>query len=124
MIQIELNTYTDLHNEWVGSLLAYEDELRNIRHHIAQLQSSVNDFQFQHNLHELAHEVDGMKMDMDELSKEVLCFRNKVAKQKSDTGVMFVTMLENNRLREKIRKAEQAVFMLKFQLGKFLSKAS
>lgn len=123
-IQVISHRYAELHTEWIGSLLAYEEELRSMRLNIEQLQSTVNDFKFMHALTELSSEVDMLKLEVIELSKSVLSLRKELLRIDADAPLAFATMLENNRLREKIRKAEQAVFMLKFQLGKFLSKAS
>jgi hypothetical protein len=47
-----------------------------------------------------------------------------ISERNEKNVVSLEYLIENNRFRDKIRKAEQAIFMLKYQVNKLLSIAS
>jgi len=113
-----------LHNEWVGNLLAYEEELNLINVVTRQLQSTVNDLQFVEELHQLRTEIVFQTSAVEALSLEVSELRKRFAEHDDRKVLNIADLIENNRFRDKLRKTEQQVFMLKYQVNKFLSIAS
>ena len=114
----------NLHNEWIGSLLAYDEQLQQLDIVTAQLQMSVNDLNFQQELQQIRIEIALMKKAVVRLDEEVIHLKRKFDFKKRKQNVNLDVIIENNRLRNKIRKSEQSVFMLKYQVNKFLSIAS
>jgi hypothetical protein len=113
-----------VHNEWIGSLLAYEEHLNSLNLVTRQLQSSVNDLQFQRELQQLCNEIVMQKSVLAVLVAEVETIRTTFKQRDEKQVITLADLIENNRLRERILKAEQAVFLLKIQINKFLSIAS
>ena len=124
MVKTDEHALEKLHNEWIGNLLAYEEHLQNIQAVCSQLQSSVNDLQFQHELQQLRIEIVLQKSIISVLNEEVLQLRKRFNERDEKQIINLSDLIENNRFRERIRKAEQSVFMLKYQVNKFLSIAS
>lgn len=116
--------FEKLHNEWIGSLLAYEEHLNNTQAVTKQLQSSVNDMQFKQQLSQLRTAIEAQKTALGELSKDIQKLRRKFAGRAEKKVIPLDDLIENNRYREKVRKSEQAVFLLKYQTNKLLSIAS
>ena len=123
-VKTDKNTLEKIYNEWVGSLLAYEEHLQNIDSITAQLQRSVNDLHYQQDLRELRNEIVLQKNIISVLSEEVLQLKKRFNERDEKQVINLSDLIENNRFREKIRKAEQSVFMLKYKVNKFLSIAS
>lgn len=113
-----------LHNDWIDGLLAYEEQLQNIDTITAQLQSSVNDLHFQRELQQLRSEIVMRKNVVSVLCDEVIHLKKIFENSHKKQNITLDVLIENNRFREKIRKTEQSVFMLKYQVNKFLSIAS
>ena len=113
-----------IHNEWIGSLLAYEENLRSIHGIACQMQRSVNDLHFQRELQQLRTEIVLQKNVITVLTEEVMQLKGKFSERDEKQIITLAYLIENNRFRDKIRKAEQSVFMLKYQVNKLLSIAS
>ncbi len=113
-----------LQNDWIDGLLAYEEQLQNIDTITAQLQSSVNDLHFQRELQQLRSEIVMRKNVVSVLCDEVIHLKKIFENSHKKQNITLDVLIENNRFREKIRKTEQSVFMLKYQANKFLSIAS
>ena len=124
MVKTDEHALEKLHNEWIGNLLAYEEHLQNIQAVCSQLQSSVNDLQFQHELQQLRIEIVLQKSIISVLNEEVLQLRKRFNERDEKQVINLADLIENNRFRDRVRKAEQSVFMLKYQVNKFLSIAS
>ena len=123
-IKTDETLFEKLHNEWIATLLGLEEHIQSIDIICSQLQSSVNDFQFQKELKEIRNEIILHKGLVLFLSEEVLNLKKKFSSRDENDKLTLSDLIENNKLREKIRKAEQSVFMLKYQINNFLSIAS
>jgi len=113
-----------LFNEWIGNLLAYEEELQCLQDVGSQLQSSVNDMQFQRELQHLRTEIVLQKNIVSVLSEEVLQLKKRFHKRDEQQTMTLSDLIEKNRVRNNVLKAAESVFMLKYQINKFLSIAS
>lgn len=116
--------FEKLHNEWIGSILAYEEHLNNTQAVTKQLQSSVNDMQFKQQLSQLRTAIETQKQALSELSNDIQKLKMKFAGRTNKKVIPLADLIENNRYRDKVRKSEQAVFLLKYQTNKILSIAS
>jgi len=58
------------------------------------------------------------------LSEEVLTLKRKFSKGDAQNVITLELLIENNRFRERVLKAGEIIFMLKYQVNKFLSIAS
>mgnify|MGYP001602855609 CR=1 FL=1 len=118
------HTLEKLHNEWLGTLLAYEQHLNSTEAVTNQLQSSVNDMQFQRELQQLRTEIVNQKNAINALSSDIMQLRKKFSARDEKKVISMADLIENNRFRDKVRKSEQNIFMLKYQASKLLSIAS
>ncbi|HLP51087.1 MAG TPA: hypothetical protein VK154_09410 [Chitinophagales bacterium] len=118
------HTLEKLHNEWLGTLLAYEQHLNSTEAVTNQLQSSVNDMQFQRELQQLRTEIVNQKNTITALSSDIMQLRNRFSARDEKKVISMADLIENNRFRDKVRKSEQNIFMLKYQASKLLSIAS
>ena len=109
------------YREWLEILDAFKEHLHKMYNVSAQLQSSVNDLHFQRELREIRNEIILQKNIVDQLIEEVQQLKEKRSEQQSIT---LSDLIENNRFRDQVRKAGESVFMLKYQINKFLSIAS
>lgn len=107
--------------EWLENLDAFKEHLQKIDNVSGQLQNSVNDLHFQRELREIRNEIILQKSIINQLTEEVFQLKEKRNEQKSIT---LSDLIENNRFRDQVRKAGESVFMLKYQINKFLSIAS
>lgn len=113
-----------LYNEWISTLLAYEEQIRTIDVIIKEMQMSVNDLHYQQEVKHLCNQVVLQKGILGVLSDELMLLRKKYSEQNNNGIMQLADLVENNRFRDKIRKAEQSIFMLKYQVNKLLSIAS
>ncbi len=113
-----------LFNEWIGNLLAYEEELQCLQDVGSQLQSSVNDLQFQRELQHLRNEIVLQKNIVRILSEEVLQLKKRFHERDEQQAITLSDLIEKNKVRNNMLKAAESVFMLKYQINKFLSIAS
>lgn len=113
-----------LFNEWIGNLLAYEEELQCLQDVGSQLQSSVNDMQFQRELQHLRTEIVLQKNIVSVLSEEVLQLKKRFHERNEQQTMTLSDLIAKNRVRNNVLKAAESVFMLKYQINKFLSIAS
>jgi len=113
-----------VHTEWIGSLTAYEEHLKNMDAITSQLQRSVNDLHYQQELRQLRSEIVLQKNVIAVLTEEVVKLRSAFKERNEKQVTTLADLIENNRFRDKILKAEQAVFLLKAEVNKFLSIAS
>jgi len=118
------STLEKRHNEWIGNLIAYEEQLQNIDIMSAQLQRSVNDLHYQRGLQLIRNEILMQKNVVNILSEEVLTLKRKFSKGDAQNVITLELLIENNRFRERVLKAGEIIFMLKYQVNKFLSIAS
>ncbi len=109
------------YREWLENLDAFKEHLQKIDNVSGQLQNSVNDLHFQRELREIRNEIILQKSIINQLTEEVFQLKEKRNEQKSIT---LSDLIENNRFRDQVRKAGESVFMLKYQINKFLSIAS
>jgi hypothetical protein len=109
------------YREWLENLDAFKEHLLKIDNVSAQLQNSVNDLHFHRELREIRNEIILQKNIVNQLIEEVLQLKEKRSEQKS---IPLSDLIENNRFRDQVRKAGESVFMLKYQINKFLSIAS
>ncbi len=116
--------FDKLYKEWSTTLLAYKEELQTLDNVIGQMQSSVNDLHFQQEVKQLCTRIVLQKNVLGVLSEEVIQLRKKYAGRDEKNVVPLADLVENNRFRDKIRKIEQSIFMLKYQVNKLLSIAS
>lgn len=131
MYLINMETYNKkepvfekLYNEWISTLLAYEEQMKTIDSVSRQMQMSVNDLHYQQEVQQLRNQILLQKNILGVLSSEVLQMRKSFSERNEKNVVSLEYLIENNRFRDKIRKAEQAIFMLKYQVNKLLSIAS
>jgi len=116
-----------LYHEWLNNLAMYQQELWHLEEMLTgtghgkrmRIDTSI-ELEALYELMETQHKV------IAELSEEVL---KKMQQLKPAEGnyqgvIAFAEVLRNNQLREKIRKAEHAVFYLKYHVNKLLSIAS
>lgn len=113
-----------LFNEWIGNLLANEEELQCLQDVGSQLQSSVNDLQFQRELQHLRNEIVLQKNIVRILSEEVLQLKKRFHERDEQQAITLSDLIEKNKVRNNMLKAAESVFMLKYQINKFLSIAS
>ena len=113
-----------LFNEWIRNLLAYEEELQCLQDVGSQLQSSVNDLQFQRELQHLRNEIVLQKNIVRILSEEVLQLKKRFHERDEQQAITLSDLIEKNKVRNNMLKAAESVFMLKYQINKFLSIAS
>ena len=113
-----------LFNEWIGNLLANEEELQCLQDVGSQLQSSVNDLQFQRELQHLRNEIVLQKTIVRMLSEEVLQLKKRFHERDEQQAITLSDLIEKNKVRNNMLKAAESVFMLKYQINKFLSIAS
>ena len=116
-----------LYHEWLNNLAMYQQELWHLEEMLTgtghrkemHVDTSI-ELDALHELIETQHKV------IAELSEEVLQKMQQLKPMEgSHEGVIaFAEVLRNNQLREKIRKAEHAVFYLKYHVNKLLSIAS
>jgi hypothetical protein len=116
--------FEKLYNEWISTLLAYEEQMKTIDSVSRQMQMSVNDLHYQQEVQQLRNQILLQKNILGVLSSEVLQMRKSFSERNEKNVVSLEYLIENNRFRDKIRKAEQAIFMLKYQVNKLLSIAS
>lgn len=117
-----------LYYEWLNNLFAYNQQLQSLESAIDAIVKGIDsgllDFEFRSNLQEIKADLYAEKCEIDRLSEHILAKREKVAKGEPDGIIAFNEVLENNHLRDRVRKAEQTAFYLKYQVNKLLSKAS
>ena len=112
------------YDEWISNLLAFNEHLQTMDSITAQLQSSVNDLHFQRDLRELRNEVVLQKRIISVLIEEVLQLKRRFNERGEKQIITLPDLIENNRFRDKVLKVAESVFMLKYQINKFLSIAS
>lgn len=113
-----------LHNEWLNNLSAYLKQLQNIDSITRQMQISEQDLITQIDLKQLRNTILLQKSVVNSLANEVVEIRQSCIKENVDKIITIGILVTNNNLRDRIRKAEQSVFTLKYQVNKLLSKAS
>ncbi len=113
-----------LYNEWISTLLAYDEQMGTIDVIVKEMQRSVNDLHYQREVKQICNQVVLQKGILGVLSEELMQMRKKYSGRKGNGEMQLTDLVENNRFRDKIRKAEQSIFMLKYQVNKLLSIAS
>ena len=119
-----ISTIEKRYNEWIENLLAFSEHLQRMDSVSAQLQSSVNDLHFQRELRDIRNEIVLQKNIVSVLSEEVLQLKRRFNERDEQQVITLSDLIENNRFRDQVRKAGESVFMLKYQINKFLSIAS
>lgn len=118
------STIEKRYNEWVSNLIAFTEQLQKMDSVSVQLQSSVNDLHYQQELRKIRNEIVLQKNFVSVLSEEVLQLKKRFIEREEQQTITLSDLIENNRFREKVLKTAESVFMLKYQLNKFLSIAS
>ncbi len=123
-VKTDCSSIEKLHNEWLMSLCAYEEELLHIDAITKQLQKSTLDLHYQQCLTEYRNQIVLQSGLMAKLRDEVQEW-NKIFLHREDKKLITLSeIIQNNRIRDKVRKAEQSIFTLKYQVNKLLSLAS
>ncbi len=123
-IKTEIATIERAQDEWLNNLLSYDEQLQNIDSITRQLQFTVNDLYFQRELQQLRNKIVMRKNVVSELTQEVINFTEQFAGRSKSEALTLSDLIMKNRMRDKVRKTEQAVFLLKYQVSKLLSIAS
>ena len=119
------NTHNDrVAAEWLTSLQLCVEHLQSVESVTRQLHTSVNDLQYQQHLQQLKNNIVVQRNIIKQLNDEVLKFEELNYMNNNAQPFDLAFMIAKNRIREKIRKAEQNVFLLKYQANKLLSIAS
>ncbi len=112
-----------LYRQWNTNIRDYIGELTNIDSIALQFQQQVYDMPFWQKLMEIRNQIVWQKKVLSMLSAELV----RQLKDIKNTGMKSVTigqLIERSKMNEKILKAEQDVFYLKYQVGHVLSEAS
>lgn len=123
-IKTEIASIDRAHDEWISNLFSYEEQLGIIDSITRQLQTSINDLSYQRDLQQLRNKIVMQKAIVSELTVEVTSFANQYADRVKSEPLTLSDLIAKNRMRDKLRKTEQSVFMLKYQVNKLLSIAS
>jgi len=123
-IKTDKAVFEKLHNEWLAGLYASEEELLHADVVTKQLQNTVNDLQYQQHLNELRNQILLHIGLMRALSNEILDWRKTFIEREDKKLITLQELIQNNALRDRVRKTEQAAFLLKYQVNKLLSLAS
>ena len=115
------NPVTQLHKQWIITMEAYMDELQSLDSVVRTLVPSAYDVEDHLSLLGLRNRILLQKSLFAELLAEV---KTMQAEATDDTVVTIGQIMANNKLRDKILKAEQTVFELKARINQLLSKAS
>lgn len=112
------------HVEWMGNLTAYDLELGNMKQILTQLSYNGGDIGFGY-INNLKGQVELEQKHIEALLVEVDLIKNYFQKKYASdmAGFNMGDLVNNNRLREKIRHCEQLVFLLKFQVQQILKAA-
>lgn len=123
-VKTDKSAFEKLHNEWLTNLYALEEELLHIDSVTKQLRNTVNDLHYQQHLSELRKSILMQTGMLRSLTDEILEWRETFIKREDKKLITLQELIQNNALRDKVRKTEQAVFLLKYQVSKLLSLAS
>ncbi len=115
-----------LFHEWLNNLSMYSQELNYLYDMVSSRRYRGIPLDASIELEALSELITERREDVANLSSEVLSrLRLHEAKGSNVTGVIqFSEIINNNQLRERIRKAERSVFYLKYHVNKILSIAS
>ncbi|MDB5282639.1 MAG: hypothetical protein JWO06_1714 [Bacteroidota bacterium] len=117
-----------LYYEWLNSLCAYHQQLEGLESAVDAITRGADrgiiDYELKANLQEIKAKLYAEKCEVDHLSDLIVAKREKVAQSEPTEIIAFSEVLENNHLRDRVRKAEQIAFYLKYQVNQLLSKAS
>lgn len=123
-VKTDKSALEKLHHEWLSNLYALEEEMQNIELTTKQLQKTINDLQYQQQLNLLRNQI-LMQIGMVRvLTEEILEWRLAFIHREDKKMITLQELLQNNLMRDKVRKAEQTAFLLKYQVSKLLSLAS
>lgn len=107
-------------NQWISSLHAYNEQLQYIGSIAGQLTHSAGETDAPLEVRQLQNDIILKKRVIEMLMQEVI----QLNEQQNFETVTVGFLLANNKLREKIRKAEQDIFVLKFKVNQLLSNPS
>lgn len=108
-----------LHVQWISSIEACLGQLQIVDTATRRMQANAYSLQQQHELGNLRNKLLMQKDILCAIADEVNIFnRNVVAQYSNDDAITMQHLLENKRLRDKILKAEQAVFLLKYNAAR------
>jgi len=108
-----------LHVQWIASIEACLAQLQIIDSATRRLQASAYNLQHQHELGNLRNKLLMQKDILCAIADEVNIFnRSVVAKYNNADTITMRDLLENKRLRDKVLKTEQAVFLLKYNAAR------
>ncbi len=123
-VKTDKSKFEKLHNEWLTNLCALEEEMLHTDSVTKQLQKTVNDLQYQQHLNQLRNQILMQMGVLRGLTDEILEWRKTFIEREDKKMITLQELIQNNAVRDKVRKAEQAVFLLKYQVSKLLSLAS
>jgi hypothetical protein len=110
--------------EWESNLKAYQEDLGSLDSLTAQLHITIHDVDFQTEIKTLRNNIFLHKKVIAELLKEQQTLIALLKEKSRMRALTLSDLIEKNRLREKVRKAEQTVFVLKYRVNKLLTVAS
>lgn len=114
-----------LYAEWLMNTTVYEAHLENLNSTLKQLLASETDQHEVNGLLALQEEVLRTKADINRLYKEVeKLSRQYINNSENPVNISVAEMIARSRLRDKIRKSEQVVFVLRYNINRYLQKAS
>lgn len=108
-------------NEWLQTLSAYEQELTCLQQTTNNTAASLL---LEKEIHQIQSEIIMQKNVVNDLNHEISQSYTRSLCVDSLGYVTMNVLVENNRLRDKIRKTGQAIFLLKFKTNQLLSNAS
>ncbi len=110
--------------EWLVGLEASLEQLQYADSVSKQIQHAVQDLSFQGEISSLRNKILMQKNVISSLVSEVMTAQSNYSVVPDKTEITMGRLIADSHLREKVLKAEQAVFMLRYQVNQLLSKAS
>lgn len=114
-----------LYVEWLNNLLAYEQEIEHLEGMLDEFRISHHTAGIDGNYCALMQDLQHHKTEVKSLADQIVEKRKKLVNSSGVENVVPLSaIIENNNLRDKLRKTEHAVFYSKYLVNKFLSIAS
>jgi hypothetical protein len=115
-------SFVELHGKWMENMENYIKELQQLDASARYLQQCLHDLYLQEQLSDLRNRIlmqrsliSALRMEMAQLSHQM---------KQHDNVITVGDIMAHNKLRDKMLKAEQDVYMLKTIVHQLLSKAS
>lgn len=120
-VKTNIEAFQKLHLQWLNSLEACAEQLHSLDSITRQLLRSNEEDTDEKALAELRNNVLLQAGVIKEMTEEVMRLNKKFCETKSDNTITMGDLMDNNRLRDKIRKLEQHIFTLKNRVNQILS---